>query len=316
MAQEKFSVAIRSDAYQKLINNTLGDKEIARTFVAEISTVVAQNKQLQQCDAGTILSAGLLAQTLKLSLAPSLGLGYVLPYKTKDGYKAQFQLGYKGLIQLAQRSGQFERLGSRVVHEGEYIGQDEFGDDLFKFSHEYDDKPVVGYYAYFKLNNGFKKTFYMTKEQAKAHGKRYSRSYGNGKGTDLWTTDFDVMAQKTVLKLLLNRYAPLSVDLQKAIQSDQAVINTDGTYNYVDNATNDNVEDEPKKRTTVKNTILPQEPEEEETTIEYDEETGEVVGQSGNEKSKEETASTTTTTSTTTSEDKSNVDDNEPSDFD
>ena len=254
--QPKFSVAIKSDAYQKLINDTLGDKEVARRFVAEISTVVSQNPMLQKCEAASILSAGLTAQTLNLPLAPTLGFAYIVPY----GNKAQFQAGYKALIQLAQRSGQFERLGVRPVHEGEYIGQDEFGDDLFKFSHEFDNNKVIGYYAYFKLLNGFKKTLYWTVEECEKHGKKYSKSYNN-----LWASSFDTMAQKTVLKLLLNRYAPLSVEMQKAIQADQAVINEDGSYSYVDNPNYVEEKQPQGKKTTVKNTI----------EIE-DEETGEV----------------------------------------
>lgn len=256
MAGTKFSVAIKSEGYQRLINDTLGDKETAKTFVAEITTVVAQNYQLQECEPATILSAGLMAQTLKLPLAPSLGFAYILPYKNrKTGIsKATFQVGYKGLIQLAQRSSQFERLGVREVHEGEYIGQDEYGEDLFKFSHDCDLNPVVGYFAYFQLLNGFKKTMYWTVEQCKAHAKRYSKSYGNDKGTDLWTDSFDMMACKTVLKLLLNRYAPLSVELQKAVASDQAVIKSDGTYEYIDNKDVTAIEE---RKTTVNNTIIP-----------------------------------------------------------
>lgn len=253
----KFSAALKSESYQRLINDTLGDKNVAQTFIAEISTVVSQNYQLQECDPATILSAGLMAQTLKLPLSPTLGFAYVLPFKSKNGLsRATFQVGYKGLIQLAQRSGQFERLGVREVHEGEYIGQDEFGDDLFKFSHEFDSKSVVGYFAYFRLTNGFKKTMYWTVNQCKAHAKKYSRSYGNGKGTDLWTDNFDLMASKTVLKLLLNRYAPLSVELQKAVAADQSVINQDGSYSYVDNADAADVTAIPERKTTVGNSIL------------------------------------------------------------
>ena len=126
-SKPKFSVAIQSDAYKNLINNTLGDQEIARQFIADISGVVSNNPSLQQCDAGSIISAGLTAQTLKLPLASSLGFAYVVPYKDK----AQFQISYKGYIQLAMRSGLFETIGVRPVHEGEYIGQDEFGDDIF-----------------------------------------------------------------------------------------------------------------------------------------------------------------------------------------
>lgn len=244
MANVKFSVAIRSDAYKNLINQTLGDPNAARQFVTDITTVVSQNSLLAQSDPGSIISAGLIAQTLKLPMAPTLGFAYVIPYKTFDkatrtyGYKAQFQIGTKGLVQLCQRSGQFECLGVRNVHEGEYVGQDEFGDDTFKFSHECDDKPVVGYFAYFKLLNGFKKTLYWTKEQCEAHGRRYSKAYDK-----LWSSDFDAMAQKTVLKRLLSKYAPMSVDLQKAVTFDQSVVKDDGTPEYVDNPDNDQKEE-------------------------------------------------------------------------
>lgn len=227
----KFSVAVKSDAYQKLINDTLGDKELARQFVADISSVVSSNPSLSLCDAGTILSAGLMASSLKLPLANSLGFAYVIPYKGK----AQLQIGYKGLIQLAQRSGQFERIGVREVHQGEYAGQDEFGEDLFKFSHEFDSKEVIGYFAYFKLLNGFTKTLYMTKGQCLAHGKKYSKSFNSDGETNVWRDLTDAMCQKTVLKLLLNKYAPLSVELQKAVVYDQASIKENGTPEYVDN---------------------------------------------------------------------------------
>lgn len=244
----KFSVALQSEGYQKLINNTLGSPEIARKFVAEISTLVGNNPMLANCDNGSILSAGLLAQTLDLPLAPTLGFAYLVPY----GNKAQFQIGYKGLVQLALRSGQFERLGSRSVHEGEYVGQDEFGDDMFKFSHDFDEKPVVGYYAYFILNNGFKKTLYMTKAQVNNHALKYSKAYASGKGTNLWKDQFDLMAEKTVLKLLINRYAPLSIEMAKAVQADQAVIKPDGSYEYVDN------EPAPASKTNVVVDLIPE----------------------------------------------------------
>jgi recombination protein RecT len=227
----KFSVAIQSDTYKNLINNTLGDKEVARQFVADISSVVSNNYNLANCDAATILSAGLTACSLKLPLSPTLGFCYVVPYKDK----AQFQIGYKGLIQLAERTGQYLTIGVRPVHKGEYSGQDEFGEDKFKFSHDFDMNDTVGYFAYFKLINGFTKTLYMTTEQCQEHGKRYSRSFSSDKGTNLWRDSFDMMAEKTVLKLLINRYGIMSVEMQKAIKYDQAVIDEKGNAEYVDN---------------------------------------------------------------------------------
>ena len=144
----------------------------------------------------------------------------------------------KGLVQLAQRSGQFKRLGVRDVHKGEWVGQDEFGEDLFKFSHDYDEQPIVGYYAYFELLNGFKKTVYWTKEQCEKHGSTYSQAHkGSNRGGeyDNWTKMFDIMAEKTVMKQLLSKYAPLSTELQRAIEYDQAVVGDDGKPSYVDN---------------------------------------------------------------------------------
>lgn len=243
----KFSVAIRSENYQKLITDTLGDKEVAKQFIADISTVVSQNPKLQDCEVSTILSAGLMAVSLKLPLSQSLGLAYIIPY----GNKAVLQLGYKAFIQLSQRSNQFLRLGVREVHEGEHKGLDEFGEDLFKFDHKYDNAKIIGYYAYFKLLNGFTKTMYWTVEQCLAHGKRYSQSYDK-----LWKENPNAMCLKTVLKLLLSRYAPLSVEMQRAIQTDQSVINEDGTLEYVDNPNLDEpiqIEEQPKSKGSVGN---------------------------------------------------------------
>ena len=245
--QPKFSVAIKSNAYQKLINETLGDPVVAKQFVADITTVVSTNYKLSLCDAGSILSAGLVAQTLKLPLSPTLGFAYVIPY----GTKAQFQIGWKGLVQLAQRTGLYKSIGVRPVHEGEQNGQNKFGEDLFKFSHEYDNAKVVGYYAYFELLNGFEKTIYWTKEQCEAHAKLYSKSYGTGKDTDNWTNRFDEMALKTCLKQLVSKWGPLSVELQTAIKADQAEIGSNGDYVYPDNTP-----DESKPKTTVHNRIV------------------------------------------------------------
>lgn len=226
-----FHIAIRNDTYTNLINNTLGDKEVAKKFVADLMTMYSTNQTLSKCSAGSILSAGLQAQRLNLPITSGLGYVYIIPY----GNKAQFQISYKGLIALAQRSGLYERLGVKEVHKGELKGYDEFGDELVEFNHDYDNNEVIGYYAYFKLLNGFKKTIYWTKGQVEKHARKYSKSYGNGSSTDIWGEQFDLMACKTVLKQLLSKYGPLSVELISAIQSDQAVIKEDGKYEYVDN---------------------------------------------------------------------------------
>lgn len=259
----KFSVAISSPAYQKLINDTLGNKEVARKFVAEISTVVSQNPQLQDCDAASILSAGLLAQSVNLSLAPALGLCYLVPFNTKTGKKAQFQISYKGITQLAIRSSVIEDLDAITIHEGEFDGFDNLGRPLINVKTECRTNAPVGYFAYFITTQGFKKTMYWTIDEVKAHAQKFSKSYNNGSGQ--WFDNFDFMAKKTVLKLLLNRYAPLSTEMQKVISGDQAAVNEDGSFSYIDNP-NWVEEEQPKgKKTTVRNTI-----------DEVDEATGEV----------------------------------------
>lgn len=247
MPEEKtrFSVALKSDTYQRLINDTLGDKVIAQQFVADITTVVSQNQLLKSCEPLSIVSAGLVAQSLKLPLSQTLGFAYVVPYSKK----AQFQIGWKGLVQLAIRSGQYETLGVREVHEGEALGLDEFGDEIIKFDHKYDNAKVIGYFAYFKLTSGFKKTLYWTTEQCKVHGKKYSKTFDNGN----WNTMFGEMAKKTVLKQLISKYGIQSVDIQKAMVYDQASVKEDGTAEYVDNP--DVVEEKPKRKSTVKNVV-------------------------------------------------------------
>ena len=227
--KQKFSVVIHQDNFKNMINNTLGNEKEAQMFIANLTSVVSSNPLLQNCDAGTIISAGLMANALKLPLNQTLGFAYIIPY----GQKAQFQIGYKGFIQLALRSGQYEKIGVKVVHKGETQGQDEFGDEIIKFDHAFDNEEVVGYYAYFKLTNGAKMVNYMTKEQCEKHGRRYSKSYNN-----LWANDFDTMAMKTCLKLLLSKYGIMSVDIQNAIKYDQAVLNKKGEeeiVEYVDN---------------------------------------------------------------------------------
>lgn len=254
----KFSVALATPAYQKLIADTLGDKKVAQKFVAEISTVVGNNSKLQECDTGSIVSAGLLAQTLALSIAPTLGYAYIIPYKNK----AQFQIGWKGLVQLAQRSGLFSRLGVREVREGEYVCQDEFGDDQFKFSHDCDDNAIIGYYAYFELMNGFKKSVYWTRAQVDKHAKQYSQAYKQGRDTK-WNDEFDAMAKKTVLKQLLTKWAPLSVEMQTATQADQAVVRygeEGASFEYVDNKELEG-DPKPESKTNLSIDVIPEEEE-------------------------------------------------------
>lgn len=207
-------------------------------FITSVLQIVNSNALLKECDPVSIYNAAAVAATLDLPLNNNLGFAYIVPYSQKvDGtYKkvAQFQMGYKGFIQLAQRSGQFLTIDAKPVYEGQLVDDKTFTGYSFVWSNKKSDK-VIGYAAYFKLLNGFEKTLFMSAEDLSKHGMKYSQTFKKGFG--LWKDEFDSMAGKTVLKLLLSKYAPLSVEMQKAVVTDQAIVNDVETEDitYVDN---------------------------------------------------------------------------------
>lgn len=237
----KFSVAIQSDTYKNLINNTLGDKDRAARFIASISSAVATNPSLQECDAGTILSGALLGESLNLSPSPQLGQYYLVPFKdSKRGCKvAQFQLGYKGYIQLAIRSGQYKKLNVLAIKKGELVKYDPLNEEievnLIEDEEERENAETIGYYAMFEYTNGFRKSLYWSKSKMDKHALKYSKGYAAHKGYTFWEKDFDGMAYKTMLRQLISKWGIMSIDMQQAVEKDMATINTDGTYEYVDN---------------------------------------------------------------------------------
>lgn len=237
----KFSVAIQSDMYKNLINQTLGDKERATRFIASISSAVATNQALQECDAGTILSGALLGESLNLSPSPQLGQYYLVPFNdSKKGYKvAQFQLGYKGYIQLAIRSGQYKKLNVLAIKKGELIKYDPLNEEievnLIEDEEERESAETIGYYAMFEYTNGFRKSMYWSKSKMEKHALKYSNGYKAKKGYTYWEKDFDGMAYKTMLRQLISKWGIMSIDMQQAVEKDMTAINTDGTYEYVDN---------------------------------------------------------------------------------
>lgn len=208
-------------------------------FINNLTAVVANDSKLQACEPVTLMYAALKATALRLPLDPNLGQAYIIPYKNNREHKteAQFQIGWKGFIQLAIRSGQFQAINATDIRDGELKGYDLMtGEVQVQAVPDRENKPVIGYLAYFKLTNGFAKSLYMTAEEIEQHATRYSQSYrGKYKDSSLWATDKDAMAKKTVLKLLLSRFAPLSVDMQQAVQADQAVMRGDSNFSYVDN---------------------------------------------------------------------------------
>lgn len=235
----KFSLAIQSDAYKRLINNTLGDPKRSAKFIAGITSAVATNQALQECDAGSILSGALLGEALNLSPSPQLGQYYLVPFNEK----AQFQLGYKGYIQLAIRSGQYKKLNVLAIKEGELISYDALNEEidvkLIDDEEERENAVTIGYYAMFEYTNGFRKTLYWSKNKMKKHAMQYSQSYMKDikKGTSysFWSKDFDGMAFKTMLRQLISKWGIMSVEMQEALSKDMAVIKEDGSYDYVDN---------------------------------------------------------------------------------
>ena len=199
-------------------------------FITSLLGIVHSNASLAKCDPATIYSAACIAATLDLPINPNLGFAYIIPY----GSQAQFQMGYKGFIQLAQRSGQYATINASDVREGEVKHFNRMtGEVVFAWNQTDDRKklPVIGYVGYFKLMNGFEKNLYMTKSEVEAHGKKYSKAYHK-----MWTTDFDSMALKTVVKLLISKFGPLSIEMQTAQVADQAVIRNAETMDvdYVD----------------------------------------------------------------------------------
>lgn len=227
---------IANETVKERIQETLQDK--SQQFILSVLSLVNNNEKLAECEPASLLNACMTATALELPINQNLGFAYVIPYKQEqdDGsYStvAQFQMGYRGFLQLAQRSGQFKTINVSDVREGEIARMDRLtGDITFDWKEDRDKLDVVGYVGYIELTSGFSKTLYMTMDELKNHGQKFSKTAKKGYG--LWIDEPDAMYKKTVIKLLLSKYAPLTVDMQKAQLADQAVIEDD-KYKYVDN---------------------------------------------------------------------------------
>ena len=255
-----FSQAMQTEKYKKLINNTLGDPVRAARFAANITSAVAVNPTLQECDAGTILAGALLGESLLLQPSPQLGQFYLVPFESKAKrdrqgnvikpacLKAQFVLGYKGYIQLALRTGQYKRLNVLEVKSGELGGWDPF-EERFHEMHFIEDfekraaMPTVGYIAHFEYINGFQKTLYWTTDQMMSHADKYSPAFSaaaykkllNGeipqnelwKYSSFWYKDFDGMAKKTMLRQLISKWGIMTAEMTMAYERDGHVMMPD-----------------------------------------------------------------------------------------
>ena len=235
-----FGSYMTSNVVQKRVNELIGDEKRGARFISSIVSAVNTNPQLKECDNASILSGALLGESLNLSPSPQLGNFYLVPFKDKDrGQVATFQLGYKGYIQLAIRSGQYKKLNVLAIKEGELIKYDPLNEeievDLIDDEEKREKAKTIGYYAMFEYVNGFKKTMYWSKKKMEAHALQYSKGYAKKSGYTFWEKDFDSMAYKTMLRQLISKWGVMSIDMQQAYEGDMAYIKEDGTKEYLDN---------------------------------------------------------------------------------
>ena len=255
-----FSSFMNESAVKNKINSIIGG-ERGQRFITAMVSAVSNNSKLQECDNSSIFTAALLGESLNLSPSPQLGHYYLVPFKNKDDSKsAQFQLGYKGYIQLAIRSGQYKKLNVLEIKEGELINYDPLNEEievnLIQDELEREKSKTIGYYAMFEYTNGFRKALYWTKEKMLKHADNYSKAFDLKSYNDLlegkipekdmwkyssfWYKDFDEMAKKTMLRQLISKWGIMSIDMQTALEADMSVQKEYGKYDYVDNPINDN----------------------------------------------------------------------------
>ena len=239
-SKTSFAVYMSNEAVKSQINSILGGKEGQR-FISSIVSAVTTNPALAECSNASIVSAALLGEGLKLSPSPQLGHFYMVPFQDRKNNRtvATFQLGYKGMVQLAIRSGQYERLNVMAIKEGELIKYDPMEEEievrLIEDDEEREKAETIGYYAFFKLTNGYRKSMYWSKKKMIAHAEKYSMGFRAHKGYTFWEKDFDGMAYKTMLRQLISKWGIMSIDMQNAYVNDMAYIHDDGTPEYVDN---------------------------------------------------------------------------------
>lgn len=268
--EERLSVYLEKDAVKRQINQVVRGKNGAR-FISSIVSAVQSTPALKECSSPSIVNAALLGEALNLSPSPQLGQFYMVPFanKKKGTKEAQFQLGYKGYVQLAKRSGVYKKMNVEAIREGELVRYDPLEEEIEINLIEDDEirerTPVIGYYAMFEELNGFRKVMYWSKKKMLAHAERYSQAFSRNGGaqslklledgkipekdlwkySSFWFKEFDVMACKTMLRQLISKWGTMSIDLQTAIDKDMAVINEDGSPDYVENgeetAVNDDV---------------------------------------------------------------------------
>lgn len=245
---QQVQAPVKPKTLRELFNNPIIKTKIEQlvgknsaTFATSVMQIANSNAMLRTADPTSIFNAACMAATLNLPLQNGLGFAYIVPFKNNKERKveAQFQIGYKGFIQLAQRSGQFERLVALPVYKNQLLKKDFINGFEFDWEQEPEkDENPIGYYAYFKLVNDFSAELYMSHDDIVKHAQRYSQTFKKGFG--VWHDNFEAMALKTVMKLLLSKQAPLSVEMQQAVLADQAVVKDveNQEFNYGDNVQN------------------------------------------------------------------------------
>ena len=235
---------LNNDAVKNQINKMLGSEKQGARFISSLVSAVTVNPALSECDNKTLVNAALLGTTLNLSPSPQLGQFYMVPFNDRKNGRtvAQFQLGYKGYLQLAIRSGQYKKLNVLAIKEGELESYDPLNEEikvnLIEDEEKRENAPTIGYYAYFEYLNGFRKAMYWSREKMEAHAQKYSKGYAAHKGYTFWEKDFDAMACKTMLRQLISKWGIMSIDMQTAYLADEGAMSKDvgdfGTVDYVD----------------------------------------------------------------------------------
>ena len=246
-----FANFMSQSVIQNRIAKTIGSDRGQR-FITAIVSAVNNNQDLAKCTNNSIYSGALLGESLNLSPSPQLGHYYLVPFNVKKQdingkdyweSQAQFQLGYKGYLQLAIRSGQYKKINVLAIKEGELVSYNPLDEEiqvkLIEDEETRENAKTIGYYAMFEYSNGFKKTLYWSRKKMQAHAEKYSQGYRSDlkKGTSytFWSKDFDGMAYKTMLRQLISKWGIMSIDLQNAIEKDMGIIQEDGNIDYPDN---------------------------------------------------------------------------------
>lgn len=229
---------LSAPAISKKINDIVGGANGQR-FITAIISAVNTNPALKECTNTSIVNAALLGETLKLSPSPQLGYYYMVPYKIGDIKEAQFQIGYKGYIQLAIRTKAYKKINVIELKAGELGHYDPLNEEIsaimIEDPEERENAETIGYYAMFELNNGFRKTMYWSKAKMEGHAIKYSKGYKAKKGYTFWEKNFDEMAKKTMLRQLLSKWGLMTIEMETAIDNDMAVLKDNGSKVYVDN---------------------------------------------------------------------------------